>query len=195
MTKPRKEAKESVEAYNKRACKLYHENGYLIKEIAIKLKLTEVEVYNYLSNNPITTEEERERMIKLRDQGLSIRAIAKEVGRSKTTVRTRLGCPAKVNCSCKSILNDKQMNLLSKMAKDGYSVREIAKALNMDMSSLKYRISIIDREINIPTKVTNKEIKRFIRLYKSGKSCSKIADVCNRSETTVRKYLKQEGYI
>lgn len=195
MTKPKKKAKESVEAYNKRACKLYHENGYLIKEITTKLKLTEVDVYNYLSNNSITTEEERERMIKLRDQGLSIRAIAKEVGRSKTTVRTRLESPAKVNCSCKSILNDRQMNLLSKMAKDGCSIREIAKALNMDMSSLKYRISIIDKKTSTPTRVTNKEIKRFIKLYKSGKSCSKIANICGRNETTVRKYLKQEGYM
>lgn len=195
MGNPRIKKNESVEAFNERASKYYYSNGYNIKEIANKLKISEVIVYNYVAHGrKITTNEEREKMIKLFNAGYSYTAIGKIFNRSRTCVRKRIQSPARVRCSqCENTINDSKLRKMKVMAKDGVSLETIAKELDANLSSIKYRLH--HSGLRTPNKfISEDEVKEFIKLYKQGKSYNQIARLCNRSKSAVSRHLHNAGY-
>lgn len=195
MTKPRRKKNESIDAYNERASKLYYANGYHIKEIAEKLKIDKIEVYNYVANGPkITTEAEREEMISLFNKGYSYSSIAKIFNRSRACIKDRIESPAKINCGCNSDLTDKQLKKMKELANEGKCIKDIAREIGVRDRSIEYRLSHTDVGVNRRfTYVTPAEVKKFVRLYKNGKSHNEIAKTCNRSRSTVLKYLHKAG--
>lgn len=195
MGNPRIKKNESVEAFNQRSSKYYYSNGYNIKEISMKLKISEIKVYNYVAHGrKITTDEEREQMITLFNQGYSYTAIGKIFNRSRTCVRKRIQSPARVRCSnCKNIVTDSKLRRMKEMAKDGVCIETIARDLDLNLSSVKYRLH--HSGLRTPnTFVSNDEVKQFVKLYKQGKSYAEIARLCNRSKSSVSRHLHNAGY-
>lgn len=194
MVKPRKTKNESIDAYNERASKLYYNNGYHIDEIAERLNIDPVEVYNYVvTGHKITTSAEREEMIALFNKGYSYSAIAKIFNRSRMCVRTRIERPARVNTSSSNTLTDKQLKKMRDMANDGAYIETIAKELGIPVSSVKYRLNHTNIRNHIKY-VSKDEVKQFIKLYKKGKTITEISKLTNRSRNTVSRHLKAAGY-
>ena len=193
MNKPRKKKLETEDQYNERASKLYYSHGYHLNEIADRLNISMVEVYNYVCNgHKITTESERLEMINMRNIGMSYSEIARIFGKSRSCIRERIASPAKINC--KSImLTDKQLKKMRDMAIDGAYLSTIAEELGVGINSVRHRLNLcgLSRSSN---KVSKSEIQRFIRLYKNGKSHREIADRCGRNVTTVGRHLRSAGY-
>lgn len=196
MTKPKRLKNESIDAYNERASKLYYSNGYHINEIAKKLKIDKIEVFNYVTNTyKITTASEREEMISLFNKGYSYSAIAKIFNKSRACVKDRIERPATINYKRSVDLTDKQIDKIKKMAKDGKTIREIAKEIGINEKSVEYRLSHTDAEIHKKYKyVSPAEVNQYIKLYKKGKSHYEIAEICGRSRTTVSRHLHAKGY-
>lgn len=195
MDKPRKKKNESVNAYNERASKLYYSNGYHIAEIADRLGIDGTEVYNYVSTGKkITTEAEREEMISLYNKGYSYSAIARELNRSRSCVRQRIESPAKAKWYNSNTLTDKQLKKMKEMLDDKKTIDDIAEAMGISKNSVRYRLNHMGKEIRHYKHIDAKEIKRFISLYNKGKTHAEIAEICNRSRTTVCKHLNDAGY-
>ena len=195
MIKPRRKKNESNAAYNERATKLYYSNGYHIKEISKRLNIEEVEVYNYITTGrKITTEAEREEMIRLYNQGYTYSAIAKILGRSRACVTDRIKSPAKCKWqNSPDNLNDKQIKMIQDMAKEGMLVTAIAKEIGIRRGSVEYRL----KHIGMPCKykyVTKEEEKKFVRLYKKGLTHAEIGRICGRHRSTVYTHLHKLGY-
>lgn len=195
MTKPKKNSSESIEAYNERVSKLYYNEGYHIKEIAKKLKINEIEVYNYVaSGTKITTSEEREEMISLYNNGYSIHSIAKIFNKSRACVRKRIEKPAKVSCGPETNnTTDKKLNKMRDMAKKGFTAKDISEEIGISASSVLYRLSH-SGERKPKTHVTKSELNRFIKLFKAGKTYPEIARICGRGLNTVYRHLHAAGY-
>lgn len=194
MIKPRRKKNETTEAYNRRASKLYYDNGYYLKEIAQRLNIPEIEVYNYVANgHKITTEDERNEMISLFNQGYSYNAISKIFNRSRSCVKRRIESPAKFVYNTDYELTDRQLKIIADMAKEDDTIEHIAQTLGIDMRYVKYRLRHIAGRKHI-TYVTEEEHDEFIRLYKKGKSYKTIAKECGRSVSTVARHLHDAGY-
>lgn len=179
MVKPRRLKDESIDTYNERASKLYYSNGYHIAEIAEKLKINEVEVYNYVATgHKITTEAERAEMISLYNAGYSISAIAKIFGRSRYCIRQRIESPAKLNIKSTDI-TDKQLDKMIEMAKKGYCAEDIAKEIGISEYSVKYRLSHTGIKVNNSTRIANEE----------NKNISRISKLFKRSKDTICKHF------
>jgi hypothetical protein len=189
MNKPRKKKNESDEAYILRASKLYFSNGYHIDEIAERLDIPLIEAYNDVCHgHKITTEEERQEMIRLYGLGYSYNAISKIVGRSRSCVRERIKSPAKIVCTTKNRLTNKQIKQITDMIHDGAYITTIAKDLGLPRSVVSDRV----RRCGLcsPKKpIDDKEIKKFIRLHKAGYTYEAIAKKCDRCVSTVSKYI------
>ena len=195
MIKPRKKKSETTKEYNERASKLYYANGYHIKEIAQKLKINEIDVYNYVvvSGSRITTSEERDEMITLYNKGYSISSIAKIFSRSRTCVRERIDNPAKVNCYDANKLTDDQIAKITELASMGLSIKDISSKTGINPNTIIYRLS--HTNIRRPnTYVTKSEIRKFIQLFKKGKTHREIANICGRSRSTINRHLHAAGY-
>lgn len=194
MVKPRKRKSESVEQYNERVSKLYYSEGYHIKEIADKLQIDILEVYNYVSNGyKITTEAEREEMIHLYNQGYSYTAIGKIFNRSHSCVKDRIERPAKFNHGDKNKLTEEQLKKMKDMVNSGKNMEEIAREIGISVRSVAYRL----RHTNMRktyTNVSKAELNKFIRLHKKGKTHKQIAELCNRSRSTISRHLSAAGY-
>ena len=193
MIKPRRKKDETIEAYNKRASKLYYDNGYYLKEIAQRLNISEIEVYNCVANgNKITTEAERLEMISLFNKGYSYTAIGKIVNRSRSCVKKRIECPAKFAYKTDRELTDRQLKIMVDMAKDNCTIEHIAQTLGVDERYIKYRLRhVVGRKRT--TYVTEEERNKFVRLYKKGKSHRAIAKECGRGVNTVTRHLHIAG--
>lgn len=196
MQKPRMRKNESIDEYNERASKTYYTNGYHIKEIANRLKIDEVEVYNYVitKGHKITTEDERRRMINLFNQGYSYSAIARIMGKIRAYVRDRIERPAKINNSGSGNLTDKQIKKIKDMANEGACLCTIAEEMNIPISAVRYRLSHGIREVH-HTHLSKAEKQKIIRLHKNGKSTTEIANICSRSWSTVRRCLRRVGLL
>ena len=195
MIKPKRLKNESIEEYNERASKLYYNNGYHIAEIAKKLKLNNVDVYNHVVHNGyrITTESERQEMIALYNDGASYSEIARIFNRSRSCVRERIKAPAKTSGKTGTTLNDRQLKKMKDLYESGMTVEAIAEKLKVSLYTVKYRLNHIDTYRHLP-RVDEKELMRFIALFYKGKSYKEIAKACNRHPTTVSKHLKAAGY-
>ena len=194
MTKPRRRKTESDESYYGRVCKLYYSNGYHIKEIASIFKLDPIEVYNYVTNGyKITTNEEREAMVRMYEQGYSYSAIAAKFNKSRACVRHRIESPATLTPNFdNNTITDRQLSRMKELASKGVPMNIIAKELGINVSSVKYRLQHFGLHKSY-TRVSKEDIKEFVRLYHEGKSIAKIAKECNRGTKTVEKYLHESG--
>ena len=194
MVKPSKKKNESIDSYNERASKLYYHNGYCITEIAKKLDIGEIEVYNYVTTGKkITTEEERQEMIRLYNKGYSYTAIAKMLNKSRSCVRNRIERPAKAKWHNSVNFSDRQLKKMKDMCKDGAYMETISKEFGVKTSSIRYRLEHMGRSKH-HTRVSQEEKELFIYLYKQGKTHEEIAEICNRNRHTVYTHLHRAGY-
>lgn len=193
--KVKKLKNETKEQFIERATNLYYSDGYHLSEIADKLKCSKLTVYGIISKNGnkmITTEEERELMIALRDQDFSYRAIGKILHKSHTCVRRRIMQPAKhhITESYDYKLSDKQLNHLKEWYKEGKTMAWIARQLNISNKSVKYRLvkaNIYDPNLSVPLTIKEKLTIKTMRA--TGKTISEIAITCGRKYSTIAKYL------
>ena len=190
-----KKKKETIKECNERLCKMYYSDGYHIKEIANKLDIDIIEVYNHITGSNFTTTEEREEMIRLYDAGVSYRDIAEKFGKSITCVKERIKSPAKIICgNDDEILSDKQIKKMKKMAIKGYSAEDIAKEIGISENSVLYRMSHTDIDHKVYRNLSSSEIDKVVRLYKNGKSYKEIAKACKKSDIVIIKILDINGY-
>ena len=196
MGNVRKRKNETINEFNERATKHYYNEGYHIVEIAEKLKIDVNEVYNYIvvSRPRVTTEKERAEMIKLYNLGYTYSAIGRLLNRSRTCVRERIQSPAKCRCRRYISVSNKQIPKIKEMIKNGATIKTISESTGISENSIKCRISHTNiNSARACSKVTKSEINRFIELYNDGNSCYKIAKICKRGETTVRRHLRRVG--
>lgn len=194
MGNPRKRKNESDSSFHERSSKYYYSNGYHIKEIAKKLKIDETEVYNYVTNGrKITTTAEREEMIQLFNKGYSYQAIANIFKKSRSCVKQRIEYPAKISYSTVNDLTDKQLKKMKEMAENGETLESISKEIGAGIGTIRYRLDHTNMRKHI-THISKNEVKKFIQLYKKGKSHSEIAKMCNRSRGAVCRHLHEAGY-
>lgn len=194
MIKPRRKIGESINNYNERVSKLYYNEGYHIKEIAKKLKIDEVEVFNYVSaaSYKITTQAEREEMISLRNKGYSYSEIARIVGKSRECIKERIEKPAKINCKVSKELTDKEIKKIKNMVSKGYKVEDIAKEIGISKGNVRSRLNHTDLYQPKYNRVTKEEVNKFAELHKQGKTYEEIGKICGRGKNTVYRYLKRK---
>ena len=197
MNRPRRKAGESIDDYVKRASVILHSNGYHFSEIAKKLKVDKLTVYNILVHSPrcrITTEDERAIMIELRGRGYSYRKIAEEVGRSATCVRERINSPAKFYDGYpESVLTDQQIDQMKKWYAEGKTIKFIADQFGIHRSCILYRLKsagLFDPS-RTPAKVSTNEKYGYYKMHKKGKTNVEIAKHYGRNDSTVSRHLKQ----
>lgn len=197
MNKIKRLKGESIDLYNERASKEYYANGYYIVEIAEKLKIDPVEVYNYVTTNnkKYVTSAEREIMVDLYNKGYSYRAISKELHRSRTCVKHRIEAPAKIYCMPKNELTDRQIKKILNMAYKGRSIETISKKTGIAENVIFNRLrgTDIDMASKHFTFVSDDEVHEFIRLHNEGKTHKEIAEITNRGAGTVGKHLRKAG--
>lgn len=195
LCKTKQKRNETTEAYNKRISKMYYSSGYHIREIAEKFDIDIIEVYNYITGSYITTNAEREEMIKLYNSGVSYKEIAEKFGKSVTCVKERIKSPAKIVCgNDEELLSDKQIKKMRNMAIKGYSAKDIANEIGVSENSILYRMSHTDLGCKIHRSLSASEIDKIIRLYENGKSYEQIAKACKRSDIVVIKVLNINGF-
>lgn len=193
MNKPRQRKNETEEAYIKRACEEYHLHGYHIDEIAKRLDISMIEVYNHVSKgNKITTEDERNEMIHMKSIGCSYAEISRVTGKSRSCIKARIASPAKVGCRTKHMLTDKQLKQMKEMGHDGVYIETIAEALGESRSNISRRLNQCGIKRHI--KVSKDEEKKYVKMFKNGKSATEIAKIYNRAASTVRYHLRKLGY-
>ena len=189
----RKRKNESKSEYHERASKFYYSNGYSIKEIAKKLKIDELEVYNFITTGrKVTTSKEREEMIELYNKGYSITAIAKMFNKSRACIKKRIAAPAQINTGSGYTLSNKEINIISEMINEGKSIQSIARKLGVKTTVIRYRLDHMPRKRI--TYVDKYEANKFIYLFKKGKSYKEIAKMCGRARTTVERHIHKAGY-
>ena len=109
MVKPRKRRGETREDFIERASQEYYADGYHLTEIASKLKCDIFEVYTATIKGKYrtVTPDERDLMINMRRQGYSYSEIAKQLGRSRACVQTRIDAAPKCHVENGYDLSDK----------------------------------------------------------------------------------------
>ena len=171
----------------------YYSHGYSIREIADKIDIDPIYVYNIVAKgNKITTDEERSQMISLYDQGYSISAIAKALGRSRACVRDRIKSPAKINCKLSAKLSDEQINDIEKLAKKRKYAAAVSRKLGIKYNTVRCRLK---RNKSVPKRTISQEEKdRFIQLHLIGYTHAQIAEMCGRCAKSVGVHLRNAGY-
>ena len=182
-----------ISEINEVEVKEYYSHGYSIREIAEKLNVNPIYVYNIIARgNKITTEEERSQMISLYNQGYSISAIARIIGRSRACVRNRIKSPAKINCRTVIKLTDKQIDNIETLAKKREYPASISRKLGINYNSIKRRLN---HSTSIPKRTISQEEKnRFIKLHLIGYTHYQIAEKCGRCVKSVGTHLRNAGY-
>jgi DNA-directed RNA polymerase specialized sigma24 family protein len=182
-----------ISEINETKVKEYYSHGYSIREIADKLSINPIYVYNIVvKGNKITTEEERAEMINLYNKGYSISAIAKIVGRSRACVRERIKSPAKLNCKTAANLTDKQIDDIENLAKKRKYAAAVSRKLGIKYDTVRCRLK---RNTNVPKRTISKEEKElFIKLHLAGYTHDQIAEKCGRCVKSVGVHLRNAGY-
>lgn len=197
MNKPRRKNGESIDEYLRRACNILYSNGYHYSEIAKKLKVNKIVVYNILVKRPtnrVTTTDERNAMIKLRGQGYSYRTIANIMGRSATCVHERIKREAHLYEDYKeNNLKDKDIERLKQWYIEGKTLKFIADKLEISTKSVVYRLKIsgIYDPHRSPSRVSSGEEAGYRRMRKAGKTNGEIARAYGRNPSTVSRHLNK----
>lgn len=189
-----KKRNETEKEYNERLSKMYYSNGYHINEIANKMEIDIIEVYNYITGSNYTTTEEREKMISLYNSGVSYEEIAKKFSKSVTCIKDRIKSPTKLVCgNSDEMLSDKQIKKMKNMAIKGYCAKDIAEEIGISENSVIYRMSHTDLDHKIYRNLSVSEMEKMVKLCKNGKSYKEIAKICKRSDIVVIKVLDLNG--
>ena len=191
MINPRRKKNESLEDFNNRAAKAYYANGFSILEVAKKLDISNSEAWNYCTNakRKFITPDVKYKVIHLRSQGLSYTEISRMLNISRTSCRRVIeGRNNKYDNLSTDIITDKIIALRIK----NYSIDKIAKELNLSRNIVHYKLSKAGyKPSNYNKKLSDKEIRTILFLHKSGFSMREIAARCDRSLSTVFRYIKK----
>ena len=195
MIKPRKKYGESEDDFIVRASKAYYSNGYHITEIASKLNCKVIDVYSAVIGGKFrpTTEEERDVMILMYNQGMNYTEIAKKMNRSRTCVMSRIKKPASCNVESGYDLSDKDIIKMKEWYKSGKTVRWIAKQFDVPERSITYRLKKsgdYKKEFSRTVPLTSKEKITIKKLYKQGKTVKEIADITGRHHNLIASHIK-----
>lgn len=195
MVKPRKRRNESNEDFTKRAIKEYYADGYHMIEIANKLKCDIRQVYNVLVSNKykITTSEEREIMILMRNNGDSYAKIAKTLGRSRACIKARIEKAAGFHIESNTYtLTNRELDNIRKWYTDGKTMHWIATQLKISDRAVRYRLEkmgIYTRDLSLHIPLTKTEKITIKAMILTNKSISEIATSIGRHYRTVNEYL------
>lgn len=178
----------------------YDSLGYNVNEIAEILNCDIIEVYNIINvcttNTPVS-EAERAKMLELRAEGMSLRAIAKAMGRSATCVKRRLNSPAKLPMSNVTVtLNQDELDLIKKYYAKGKTFTYISKKLGEKISpnQVRYRIEkmgIWEANNSELVPLTFSEKHKIKSLVRKGKSIYYISKEIGRTVQCIDKYINK----
>ena len=200
MIKPRIRKTESREDFIIRASKEYYVAGLHIMEIVDKLsayEATTIEVYNaVVPTANVTTEDERETMISLYNQGYSIGRIARMMNRSRDCVRTRISSKPSMNIQTNSdnYLTESEVDEARRLYVDeGMGTTAIAKRFGVTRSSIVYRLrkmGVYEPWKNNTYAITKKDVAKMKRYAKKGLNYNQIAEKTGHCKETVSLYLR-----
>lgn len=173
--------------------KKLRKEGYTIQEIAKKLKIDEVTVFNATTQGAkIITEEQRQLMITMKAAGKSNRDIANAIGCSESTVRNRLKAPAKYKAPANYYkISDNDLKAIKKWYLRGKTIAWIADKYGISAASVLNRLKNsktykTDYTKNVPLHLTE---KIYAQLFKKFKSVDEIANKLGRSYIIISDYL------
>ena len=191
MINPRRKKNESLEDFNSRAAKAYYANGFSILEVAKKLDISNSEAWNYCTDTKrkFITPDVRYKVIYLKSQGLSYTEIGRLLNISRTSCRRIIkGSNNKYDSLSTDLITDKIIALRIK----NYSIDKIAKELNISRNIVHYKLSKAGyKPNNYNKKLSDKEVRTILFLHKSGFSMREIAAKCDKSLSTVFRYIKK----
>lgn len=196
MVKPRKRYGETAEDFIKRASQEYYSNGYHINEIAFKLKCDIIDVYTAVTSDykcRITTPEERDLMISMYNHGYSYSKIAKELGRSRQCVTSRIASAPQCHVEHGYNLTDREIEKMKKWYLEGKTSVWIARQLKCSEASIRRRLNKIgiykfNYGYSIP--LSNKDKNIIKKMYKNGCTVGEIADKTGRQPNLIYKFIK-----
>lgn len=195
MSIPKKKFGENNNTYINRASKELYEDGYHISEIAQKLKCEKLYVYNSIvsEDKKIIDKEERQKIIEMRNNGLSISEIAYKCGRSKSCIRRRLKSDSALSNSIKEYnLSDKDLANLKKWYLKGYTLKYIADKLNISTKAVKYRLikcSLWEPFHSNKAELSTLDKAKIKSMYKKGMKISQIAKECGKPYCVISRFL------
>lgn len=195
MIKLRKRRGETVEQFIERAANEYYKNGYHLIEIADKLDCDLKTVYNAIVDKKYrsVSADERAIMISLYNQGFSYSEIAKQTGRSRQCVKTRIATDAECYVEDNSFyLSDKEISNIRKYFLAGKTIKWISNKIKISERAVRYRLQKMgiykaNYSMTIPlTKSEKMVIKSMIR---SNENIMSIALRIGRPCAIVKKYI------
>ena len=194
MVEPRRKYRESKEDFIKRASQIYYSNGYHLTEIASKLKCDILDVYTATIKGKYrtVTSDERDLMISMYCQGYSYSKIAKELGRSRACVQTRIKTAPKCYVESGYTLSDKDLEKMKKWYDEGKTMKWIANQLKISEGSIRHRLikaGIHEKDHSLKIPLSNKDKIIIKKMYKMGKTIKEIADNIGRHHNMISKYI------
>lgn len=187
---------EDKQSFIERTTKEMYCEGYHISEIADKLKCDILYIRNAITDinkYKITTEEERQEIINLYEDGYSVKDIAKKFNRDETCIYRRVKSKATFYKDYREYkLSDKDINYLKKMYLKGYTLKSICKELGITYTSARRRLikaGIWEPNLSQKIEVPNSEKNKYKSLYNKGFKVSEIAKKFNRQYCVVARTL------
>ena len=186
---------ETREEYIVRASRILYKDGYSIAEISKKLKVEKVDVYNSLvdlEERRVTTDEERQLFIELRNKGYNYSEIARMTNRSRITIKTRIESEAKYYFENGYILTDKQLKSIKKYYKAGKTMSWIAREIEISPSAVKRRLvkcGLYKTNYSLTIPLTDQEKKKISNLYKKNLNSFTISMRIGRPQSLINDYI------
>ena len=203
---PKKKIRESQKDYIVRASRTLRSQGYSIKEISSLIRADEIVVHNALIDDPkkhLLTNEEREEILKLVADGISIAEIAEKFNKSKYRINEVIKNPIK-NTE-KDTMNVKEfskkdLDQMKKWYTSGKTISWIARQFDVPAINIKKRLiacEIYDpnNSFKLEDKLNNIERKKILDMFNNGDSINQMVKQIGRTQTTIRKYLVKKGLI
>ena len=199
INKPKKNKNESNEEYIERATKELYPSGLHLSEIATKLNCPKLDVYNSVvaPTHRITTKSERAKMVSLREKGYSLRAIARETGRSATCVASRLRTEAIFREDYKEYnIPEKDLAKIAKYYKAGRSKAWIARKMNLTIYIIRYRLSKMgvpeDPNRNKVYTIPVTDARKIVKLHRAGAGINDIEYELGYNKATIKQYINNK---
>lgn len=195
MVKPRKRRNETVEQFIERAASEYYKNGYHLAEIADKLDCDLKTIYNAIVDKKyrIVSADERAIMIYLYNQGFSYSDIAKQTGRSRPCVKTRIIADAECYVENNSFyLPDKEISNIRKYFLAGKTIKWISNKIKISERAVRYRLQkmgIYKANYSVTIPLTKSEETIIKSMIKNNENIMSIALYIGRPCTIVKKYI------
>lgn len=194
--KVKKKPKEAQFDYINRAANELKNKGNHIDEIAAKLGVDQLTIYNAIvpKNSKITTEAERNYMILLREQGKSYNEIAEMIGRSKSCVRDRVASPAKFNGRHGQSISDRDLLKIIKWYRAGKTASWIAKQVGVSRHAVIYRLKKagVYQKNGYKVPLTALEKAKIKNMHYRKVNNFSISAEIGRDTNTVSRYITEE---